>query len=245
MSQTIPTKLYKTKTGNFYLPTNTPNCVICIEIQRDLVYDPAVFNAVMEYLRPGSVVIDLGACFGQMSVLWAKELKESGGWVYAVEADKPVFDILVQNIQANECHNIWPLHRAAWHVSDQQLVFPEPTIDPHSTIPTPAITYGSWRIDPGATVGPRVQSLVIDKLGLDNVSIIKSDLQGADLLALYGCRDTLKRTDAHVVFEIEHNSKEVFGTSKQDYLDFLESIGYEVIKKIGSNNYLAGPRKGS
>jgi len=70
------------------------------------------------------VVLDVGANFGQMSVLFANRVGE-GGQVFSFEADDWVYEILCKNIAANEkSAQIKPVFGAVHDVGDQILHFP-------------------------------------------------------------------------------------------------------------------------
>ena len=56
-----------------------------------------MFNLSKKYIKPDSIVIDAGANYGQMSILFSKLY--SNNIIYSFEASKYVYDILVKNIE--------------------------------------------------------------------------------------------------------------------------------------------------
>ena len=63
---------------------------------------PNSINKLKDFIEPDTIVLDLGANFGQMSILWSKckpNIK-----VYAFEASKYVFSILKKNVNLNSAN---------------------------------------------------------------------------------------------------------------------------------------------
>ena len=85
-------KKYQTKTGQYYLPFFAFKDGIRNKIINNEITDEVVFKKVQDFIKPNSIVLDLGANFGQMSILWSKCKPDIE--VYAFEASKYVFNIL-------------------------------------------------------------------------------------------------------------------------------------------------------
>ena len=71
---------------------------------------------------------------------------------------------------------------------------------------------------------------------------MKVDIQGSDLAALHGSINTIKKHKMPIIFEYEEQFQQDFNTSFQDYVDFVNSIGYKFIKTVQDINYLIVPR---
>src|SRR4051812_6638012 len=76
--------LHKTATGDYYLPTDAKADVVANTIINNGIFEEEVINLARKYIRPGSTVLDLGANFGQMSILFAGMVGE-GGKVYSFD----------------------------------------------------------------------------------------------------------------------------------------------------------------
>ena len=86
----------------------------------------------------------------------------------------------------------------------------------------------------------------IDGLNINTpISFMKVDIKGSDLFALRGAVETIKRNRMPIIFEFEQQFQAEFGTSFQDYVDFVDSISYRFEKLVlepESINYLIVPR---
>ena len=89
-------KRYKTKTGEYYLPLFAFKDGIRNRIINNEITDKVIFDKIKDFIEPDTIVLDLGANFGQMSILWSK--CKPNVKVYAFEASKYVFSILKKTL---------------------------------------------------------------------------------------------------------------------------------------------------
>jgi len=231
----IPSTFFKTATGNYWLP-DTPNCGTCRIIKSGKVYDQYVIDTLEPYIRPGSTVIDLGACFGQMSVMFSK-LVGPDGLVIAVEANPDVYEIMEANVRENS-PNIRPVHAAAWHVSGETLEFPKANMD---DLLYPS--YACWGLSMQSPLGHYdVPTMAIDDLDVWDVSAIKIDVQGADLHAMQGGQRIMKECHPAVLFEYESGMSGNLGHGWRCYGQFIESVDYETKARLAGSNFLILPK---
>jgi FkbM family methyltransferase len=227
-----PVKLFETATGRWWLPTDMPSDFLVNEIIAGRVFEGDVVEEALRHIKPGTTVLDLGANFGQMSVLFARK----AAWVYAFEADPFIATVLRLNCRENQVHNISIFQKAVWDRDYEDLVY---------QIPNGRFEgYGSYGIQPGATSGQHVRSMIVDWCEPKHpISFMKVDVQGSDLRAMRGARRTIERWRMPVIFEFEELFCEEFGTCLDDYMGFVHEIGYEVTKVINGVNYLIEPKR--
>jgi FkbM family methyltransferase len=233
-------QLFETATGRWWLPEAAGDPV-ADAMKHGRIFDAPLISEAERHIRPGTVALDVGSNFGQMTVLFAK-LVGPRGRVHAFEAEPFVGHILQKNVEANGAGEVVTIHRGAvWHTAGLELVFPQPDLKKYGS-------YGSYGIVPSATEGRRVRSLTIDELGIQGVSFMKVDVQGSDLFALQGARSTIMRERMPILFEFERPPLcEDFNTSFSDYADFVADIGYSFVRRIhlDSDNFLICPRQGA
>src|SRR5688572_12431296 len=82
--------LYETSLGNVYLPLSAPNDVIIEKMKKGEVFEPEIVAVAKRFIKKGTVVLDAGANFGQMSLIFSR-FAGDGGRVYSFEAQKSVF----------------------------------------------------------------------------------------------------------------------------------------------------------
>lgn len=227
---------YRTSLGEVYLPVDAPQDSIASHMRRGEIFEPEVVELARRFIRPGTVVLDLGANFGQMTMLFAREVG-ADGLVYAFEAQQRVFDILSRNIEANDIKNVRPMFNAVLNESGRVFHFPDPDWSRFGT-------YGSFNLPLDAKAGAEVASIKVDDLSFDRpVSFIKVDVQGCDLFAMQGAKATIAKHRMPIVFEFEQRFQADYGTSFQDYVDFTGEIGYVFKETVLDINYLIVPRE--
>ena len=228
-------QLYETSTGRYYLPNDAPQDCVINCIKSGGVFEPEIVQTVEAYIRPGSTVLDVGANFGQMSVLFSRFVG-ADGHVHSFEADPFVYELFLKTLAANNCQNVTVHFGAVYDRPNQQLFYPVQDFKRFGA-------YGSYGIDPNATAGRTVETLTIDGLNINTpISFMKVDIQGSDLFALRGAVETIKRHRMPIIFEFEQERQSEFGTSFQDYVDFVNSISYRFEKTVLDINYLIVPR---
>ena len=226
---------HKTKSGNYYLPSDAPEDLIANAIKSNSIFDEEIYSIASKFIKEGTVVLDVGSNFGQMAVLFSNLTGDSGK-VYAFDADDFVFSVLQKNIEANNKKNILASFGAVHNVENETLYFPEQDFVRFQS-------YGSYGIDYKNRKGRPVKSITIDSLNINEpVSFMKVDVQGGDLLALKGAKNTILKHRMAIIFEYEYLFEDELNLCFQDYIDFVNEIGYKFVKVINGQNYLILPR---
>lgn len=228
---------FETATGNYYLPRDAEADLIAAEIKAGRVFDKEIVDVARQHAKPGTAMLDVGANFGQMSILFS-DIVGDRGKVYAFDADDFVFEILTKNVASNGRQDrIVPVFGAVHNVAGQTLYFP---VQDFERWPT----YGSYGIDyAGGKAGRPVPTLTIDSLEIaEPISFMKVDVQGGDLQAMQGARRTIAKNKMPIIFEYEYHFEKEYKLSFQDYVDFVAGIGYRFESVINGYNYLIVPR---
>jgi len=225
---------YKTPKGNYYLPKNCTGDGVANAIKTGILYDQAIFDVAKSFVKPNTLILDIGANYGQMAIEFSKIADNTQVWAF--EAQKMVFDILEKNIDCNNRKNIKAFYNAVYNVDNTEFLFPVPDL-----VKFP--TYGSYGLDLKATAGVAVESLTIDSLDTNMpISFIKIDIQGSDLAAMQGAVNTIAKHKMPIIFEYEEPFQQDFNTSFQDYVEFVNDIGYKFVKTVQEVKYLSVPK---
>jgi FkbM family methyltransferase len=182
----------------------------------------------------GVVVVDCGANIGVNTIEWARTMT---GWgsIIAIEAQERLFYALAGNIALNNCFNA----RAIFAAVDQA--------DGHMRVPTPDYlspgTFGSLELrqaDSNEFIGQKIsydadhlteiRTLAIDSLALPRLDLLKIDIEGMELQALEGARETIARCRPIIVAE-------VLKVDRDALVGFLSGYGYKLL--YGHINMLA------
>lgn len=164
--------------GNLSLEVN-----VCETIGINLWHAPKVYERVERQLfcaalKPRCNVLDIGANIGIYTLLASKR----GARVFAVEADPANANVLRQNLERNGLADRVDIHQMAATDCPASLRLHR----------NPFNSGGSSVCGKGD--GVRVQGRTIDSLGLPPIDICKMDIEGSELPALRGMRETIRRS---------------------------------------------------
>ncbi len=170
-------------------------------------------------LRPGDVVVDVGASIGVVALLAAK----MGCKVLAIEAERANYDRLCGNIALNEL-KVEPLRLA---ITDHRgtatlYVFP-PHRRGHHTLAR----------DEAAIATQTVECTTIDELldrrRIERVDLLKVDVEGAEPEAFAGAAESLARgAIRRIIFEISREPLLRMGHQVEDVIGPLRAAGYSI-----------------
>ena len=175
-------------------------------------------DRLREFVPAGSTVVDVGANVGFFTMKFALWVGEQGR-VIAVEPDRENFEVLVAKVKKAGLQDRVRLHQAAaaaetgsvrlrrneLHPGDHRISFhPE-------GIPVPAVTVD----DLVAAAAPR------------SVSLVKIDVQGAEMLVLKGARRMLDQLHPALFVEVDDRALRHFGSSAEALLEHMQRSGYK------------------
>jgi FkbM family methyltransferase len=181
-------------------------------------------------IRPGDVVIDVGASDGPYALLLARLVGEQG-MVHAFEPVPPTFRSLAVNITASGLAARVRLNQLALGEQEGQVDIAVPSVSYEASI-VPHRT-SSWarsqQIDPY-----RCRMTTLDAYAaqhaLNAVSFVKCDVEGAELLVLRGARRLLRGPVPPVLMVEAYEPWTIdFGYTPADLFAFLrEEAGYVI-----------------
>jgi FkbM family methyltransferase len=164
------------------------------------------------YHGDGVVAIDCGANIGVHTIEWATAMT---GWgsVMAIEPQERVYYALAGNIAINNCFNAVAMHAAAAAETGIILVPTPDYLEPSSfgnleLKQSDSNEYIGQDIDYAAESGIPVQKIAIDALELPRVDLIKLDVEGMEMDALAGAKQTVERSKPIVLVETDKTDRE-------------------------------------
>jgi FkbM family methyltransferase len=185
-------------------------------------FEPEETALVESVIKPGDVVIDIGAHIGYYTLLFSK-LVGTSGHVFAFEPAPDSCDLLRRNVSTNGLNNVTIVNAA---VGDN---------------PGTGILYlGSTALDNRTASRTGGAAIPINVLSLDayfcdneKVDFVKMDIQGAEPLALRGMEATLARSpNARILTEFWPDGLRRAGGDPEMFLSHLRSLGFTFAKTL-------------
>ena len=232
-------KLYKTKTGSYYLPQFALKDLIRNEIIDNKIFDRKVYETAIKYVKDDTIVLDIGANFGQLSILLSKCKKDVE--VYSFEASKYIFEILKKNVQINKA-NVKLFHNLVGNETEQELFIKKLNISKFNTYGSNMIEKTELRNENSLNI-EKINSIRIDDVFFDKkISFMKIDVQGYDLEVLKGSKRTIMKHQMPIIFEYEEDFAKDFNYTFKSFENFIDEINYEISTQIDKSNYLILPK---
>lgn len=203
------------------------------------VYERDLVDWAGQFIAPHSHFVDIGAHIGSWTLLLAKQAQQ----VTAFEPQKMRYYQLCGNIAVNNLDNVTAVHcgLTSEETRGKKMTLYKFRNDSGSSTLRSDIAQRSF-----TETTPTGQELVelkcLDDFQLNNVSLMKIDVEGFELEVLKGAKQTLARCRPYIVLELW--AKEWFKSSREETIEWLKSHGYHVENISNYPDYwLASPEK--
>lgn len=161
------------------------------------VHEEYTTRLFRKIVKEGDVVIDCGANIGYFTLLFA-QLVGKKGKVYSFEPETRNYKYLLRNIQLNGYHNVVISQKAVADKPGKVKLFFCPYDTGHHTIQQ----HGGIQAYRPEFVDEKKEFFEVDQESLDDffkeiptpVNVIKMDVEGAEMLALAGMEQLIKRS---------------------------------------------------
>jgi FkbM family methyltransferase len=184
------------------------------------VYEPGTTQLIESTVKPGMIVVDVGAHAGYYTLLAAR-LAGPEGKVYAFEADPANYRLLIENIELNAYTNIHAVPQAVAGSTGRLSFYISP-----------------WGSDRNSlyqdNTGPEARRVEVDAVTLDDfmarlgrpaIDLIKMDIEGAEFVALEGMKETLEKT-RKLIIEFSPAALQAGHVKPEDLLNRLSRFGF-------------------
>jgi FkbM family methyltransferase len=186
-----------------------------------------------QFCDKSKTFIDGGAHMGVYSVLLSDSFKE----VHSFEAQKRTYFQLCGNVFLNEKENVRPYNVAITSPAKANQITTLSIVSKDGG--------GSTICQPHAPVlaTEKVKTATIDSFHIENVGLIKLDIEGNELKALEGARNTIERSNKPPII-FEANNDAWFIDQKKELFGYLNQNGYDIVEiKPFDNMYVALKRQ--
>ena len=230
-------KLYKTKTGYFYMPFFSYQDIIKKKILENKIWGEEVYNISKKFIKNDTIVLDAGANFGQMSILFSQ--LEKNVEVYSFESSKFISNILKKNVIKNNA-NVKVFNCILGNESNRTYIIKKKDLSNFST-------WGSNRVEiinqqSKNYNNEEVQTLRIDDLIFKKkISFFKIDVQGFDLEVLKGSKNTILKHKMPIIFEYEEEFEKYYNYTFSDFKNFISEVNYKIETNLDGKNILILP----
>lgn len=210
---------YKNRFGVcFYLP-NCYEDLIQTTIIKTEFYDLSALKDIQNYIKDGSIILDIGANIGNHSMFLARFCRPEK--IYAFEPVPATYSILIENIERNHYGDIVTAYpygagKAAGRASISK--FNQENI-------------GGTELQEDAEGSIEIVSIDSFIPGLNKLDFIKIDVEGFENWVLEGAIHTIQRFKPTIYIEI-------FEKNFDNINQWLQNQGYGIIKQYYSTDFI-------
>lgn len=188
-------------------------------------YEKENFAFLRERVRSGENVLDIGAHIGLFSIA-AAQLTGKAGKVFAFEPATDTQKLLKQTIAINQLSNLVEFHHEAIGATSGKTTFYVSPLKGDNS--NSLVAYKKDR----KMVAIEVDMLSIDDFvhqkNLSSLSLIKLDVEGAELDAIKGAQNTLQQLKPVCIVAIHPEPIAARGNSLEEIYDLINSMNYKI-----------------
>ncbi|KKD39569.1 FkbM family methyltransferase [Limnoraphis robusta] len=187
-------------------------------------YELPIQTALAKYLKPNSVFYDIGANIGFFTVIAARLVGESGQ-VYAFEPVPENADRIRQNAEINQFSHVTVFEKAV-------------SANPGTAELLLAHHSGGATLSTAGTPPDLRGKMDVELVSIDDLiaqgqikppSLVKIDVEGAEIAVLQGMVQTLKQFQPLLIYEVDDGNQAAFRAKNQEIEAFITSAGYDII----------------
>jgi FkbM family methyltransferase len=180
-------------------------------------WEPHFTDIAKKLIPQGSIAVDCGANMGHHTVVMANIVGENG-FVHAIEPLRVIFQQLNANVFNNGLTNVKTYNIALGNRGGVSQM-------------NPVNYFADW-VNIGDTEvgrgGDEILVTPLDVFELRNVSFIKIDVQGSEVLLLDGAKETIQKNSPILFIEVEDLHLRNFGTSPKELLNKIREMDYDI-----------------
>jgi FkbM family methyltransferase len=186
-------------------------------------YERDVVRAIDALCEPGWCVVDVGANIGAHTLRMSRRVDKEGK-VVAFEPTTFAYEKLVRNLSLNDAGNVTAVKAAASdRNSDREEIRVRSSWSTYRPVELEVTAVPFWRIDDW-----------LEKHGIENVKLIKIDVDGEECAVLRGAISAIRKSSPVLVLEI---GAWHFERLESNPIALLGGVGYRFWDLVGLEEY--------
>ncbi len=188
--------------------------------------DEGVIILLKHYLPVNGIFIDVGANIGTFTLVAAHQARQ--GQVHAFEPSAHHFARLARNVELNHFSNVVLNQKGLYDQQGEAVLFLPSRAGEMNNSGAASLYPASEARQVSESISlVRLDDYIRDK-NLERVDIIKIDIEGAEIKALNGAKESLMRLRPLVLMELDLDNLSRANCSPKEVFDFWKSLNYEI-----------------
>ena len=214
--------------GHFAILNGAASDHVQRKILRGERWEPAVLALCEKYIKPNTMVVDIGSNIGTFTVRMSQLVGEQG-MVRAFEPQRIIYQQLCCNLFLNNCRNVYAEQVAIGNGKQDTVCLTPINYDNGSP--------GEVRVSGDS--GEVVLCLSLDSILLDNVSLIKIDVERYEPFVFDGAQKTIAKNRPVILFEL--TTLPLPDYPPNYVVDMLHSLKYNIYQISDDGDYIGLP----
>jgi len=222
-----------------YLLKCRPSNFIETSVYENGAWEPNLLKLMSSFISEDSVMLDIGANVGAISIPLAR--KHPFSEFHCFEPHPDIFGDLKFNLIINKLKNVIPIRKIVCGKETENISFFAQQAGSNNNLGLsslrPNSDLGEYKEIKVAGTSIDVHCRSFDK----SVSVIKIDVQGAELDVLASAKDVLSNHRPVIFFEFEeeyYKSEVEAAAAKHKLIELFSGAGYELHAIVGNERYL-------
>jgi len=218
--------IYRIANRDLYCVDENYDWIKSCFIKQGAPWEEEIHSELKKYTKPDTIAIDIGGHIGTHTLNLSR-LVGTNGSVHVFEPRVKMFSELVINMHINDCKNI-VFHRRALGNEEKviEMFVPRPDNEGMAYIQNSV----------GGNENETAKMTTLDSIKLDNVSLIKIDVEGFEMEVISGALETIARNKPTMLVEIFQ------GPENRRKIKTIENLGY-IHLHLNGDDYLFLPVK--
>ena len=187
-------------------------------------FEKAETNFVQRLLKPGAIVLDVGAHHGLYTLL-ASKLAGPAGRVIAFEPSPRERNRLKRHIRINSCSNVQVCDFALGKTAKREILhLVDGSEDWCNSLRPPAVRARTTKVE----IDVKRLDEFLTESPLPSVDFVKLDVEGGEMDVLIGAMELLRSSSRPILMvEVEDIRTKPWGYRASEIVRFLAEIGYQ------------------
>ena len=215
--------------------------IICKYLNETHTWEDLISQKLIEYYKPNTNFIDIGSNYGVHSLYVANYIKNNNftGKVYSYEIQPKIYELFIKNINENNLNDyIVPNLYGLSNVNDiMNVEFINDYDYGDNPGGTSIIDNDNKIMNKDNLLSTTITLKTLDSYNIDNISIIKIDVEGYELIALEGALNTIHNNKPVILIEIWKKKIEEYKNW------FTINLPNYKLESIAENDYILIPIK--
>ena len=195
--------------------------IACIDSLNFLSYEEEELSMQYRLIEKNDVVFDIGGNYGWYAIHIAKKFPNNE--IFSFEPVPSTFTKLRENMTLNEVNNINAINIGLSNKRGEFVFYCDPMLTVNASLSNVNDNANALEV----TCKVSVLDEYVSSNGIKKLDFIKCDIEGAELFALLGAKDSIIKFKPKIFVEMLRKWSAKFNYHPNDIILFLKELGYK------------------